>query len=162
ALIDLQPTPEVAREATAAQMTQEELQRPFDLTRGPLLRACLLRLDAEEHILLLTMHHIVSDGWSMGVFTGELTALYGANVTGTDATLPALPIQYPDYAVWQREWLRGAVLETQMAYWKEQLADLPVLDLPTDYPRPAFCTFQGASHDVVLPATLSAGLAALS
>ena len=126
-------------------MASEEAKRPFDLAQGPLFRASLLRLAEDDHVLLLTMHHIVSDGWSMGIFTRELTALYEAFSEGKPSPLPELPIQYADFAVWQREWLQGEVLEKQLSYWRERLGgDLPVLELPTDRSRPAVQTYAGA------------------
>ena len=125
------------RESEAEQQTYEEAQQPFDLAHGPLLRVRLLKLDETEHLLLLTMHHIISDGWSMEVMVRELTALYDAFLEERPSPLPPLPLQYVDYAVWQREWLQGEVLERQLAYWKKQLrGHLPVLALPLDRPRP--------------------------
>ncbi|HEY0735729.1 MAG TPA: amino acid adenylation domain-containing protein, partial [Herpetosiphonaceae bacterium] len=161
-LTDLEALPEDEREPVARRLATEEVQRPFDLAQGPLLRVSLLYLGAEEHVLLLTMHHIVSDGWSMGVFVRELVTLYVAFSEGTTPALPALPIQYADYALWQRRWLSGAVLAAQLDYWKQQLADPPVLDVPTDYLRPAVPSFRGAVHTFLLPAALSAELVALS
>jgi hypothetical protein len=131
------------REAEARQRAQQEGQAPFDLQRGPLFRVRLLRLSEHEHWLLLTLHHIVTDGWSSGVLQRELSALYAARCRGESAGLPALPVQYADYAVWQREWLQGDVLEQQLGYWKQALAELPALDLPTDRPRPAIASFRG-------------------
>jgi amino acid adenylation domain-containing protein len=162
AVVDLQALSKQERTGAARRRAMVEARQPFDLARGPLLRTTLLRLDEEEHLFLLTMHHIVSDGWSIGVFIQETAALYAAFCAGKRSPLPELPIQYADYAVWQREWLRGAVLETQLAYWQQQLADLPVLQLPTDYPRPALTTFQGARHNFAIPQALIAELAALS
>ena len=127
-------------------LAQAEVQQPFDLTQGPLLRATLVRLTDVEHVLLLTMHHIVSDGWSHGVFWRELAMLYEAFTTGQPSPLPALPIQYADFAHWQQQWLQGEVLDTQLTYWKQQLAGVSTLQLPTDYPRPAVQTFRGARH----------------
>ena len=136
-VIDLSALPEEEREAQAERMANEETQQPFDLTRGPLFRFRLVRLAAEQHILLLTMHHIISDGWSLGVLGRELAALYQAYSTGQSSPLAELGIQYADFAVWQREWLQGEVLEKQLAYWREQLGgELPVLELPIDRPRP--------------------------
>src|SRR6185436_9418811 len=106
------------REPEARRRAQEEALRPFDLTRGPVLRARLLRLAPEEHVLLATLHHIVSDGWSMGVLVGDLAALYEAYSQGRPSPLPELPLQYADFAVWQREWLQGERLEAQLAYWR--------------------------------------------
>jgi amino acid adenylation domain-containing protein/non-ribosomal peptide synthase protein (TIGR01720 family) len=137
------------------QLAQEEARRPFDLARGPLLRATLLRQDEGNSILLLTMHHIVSDGWSIGVFFRELTTLYQSFATGQRSPLPELAVQYADFAHWQREWLCGEVLKSQLAYWQTQLADLPVLQLPTDRPRPAEKTYSGARLPIALPAALS-------
>ncbi|HEY0602634.1 MAG TPA: amino acid adenylation domain-containing protein, partial [Herpetosiphonaceae bacterium] len=161
-LVDLQDLPEHERDAEVRRLATSAALQPFDVARGPLLRATLLRLHGESHVLLLTMHHIVADGWSMGVFVGEISALYAATVSGTAPALPALPIQYADYAVWQRDWLQGAVLERQLTYWRQQLADLPVLELPTDYPRPPALSFRGALHPFTLPKTLSDELVALS
>jgi amino acid adenylation domain-containing protein/non-ribosomal peptide synthase protein (TIGR01720 family) len=140
-----------------------EAEKPFDLETGPLLRVTVLRLEPQTHVLLVTMHHIISDGWSIGVLVRELSALYQAYVTDTTHPLPDLPIQYADFAGWQRQWLAGEVLETQLNYWKEQLADIPpLLELPTDHPRPAIQSYRGASHAFVLPQSLSAALNALS
>src|SRR5215208_8083532 len=132
---DLSVLPQAEREAEAKRLALEEKRRPFDLDRGPLFRARLLRLGEEEHVLLISMHHIVSDGWSMGVFWRELGALYGAFSGGEVSPLAELPIQYADYALWQRQWLTGEVLDKQLGYWRRRLAELPVLELPTDHPR---------------------------
>ncbi|HVS00541.1 MAG TPA: amino acid adenylation domain-containing protein [Thermoanaerobaculia bacterium] len=133
-------------ESEALHLAREEARRPFDLTRGPLLRLTLLRLGARDHVLLMTMHHIVSDGWSMGVLLREVAALYG------NLPLPGLAVQYADFAAWQRGWLQGEVLEEQIAYWTRQLAGAPrVLELPTARPRPAVQTFRGTALPVVLP-----------
>ncbi|HEX2081437.1 MAG TPA: amino acid adenylation domain-containing protein [Longimicrobium sp.] len=164
------PLPEVdlgalsgpAREEEALRLATEEARRPFDLARGPLLRTTVLRLGPEEFVFLLTMHHIVSDGWSMQVFARELRALYAAFLLGEPSPLPPLPIQYADFAVWQRQWLQGTVLEEQLAFWTRQLAGVPVLHLPTDHARPAIPTFGGAHHLFRLPAELTAALRALT
>ena len=133
------------KRALVSRLAMEEAQRPFDLVQGPLFRSSVLELGREEHVLLLTMHHIVSDGWSMNVLVNELMALYNAFHLEVSDPLPPLTIQYADYAVWQREWLQGAVLEEQLAYWKQQLAGVPsLLALPTDRPRPAVQTHHGA------------------
>lgn len=161
-LIDLQTWPTSERESEAQRLLILEGRRPFDLTHGPLIRAILLRLDKEEHILLLTMHHIVSDGWSTGVLLRELAALYPAFCAGKPSPLPELPIQYGDFAAWQREWLQGDMFETHLAYWKRQLNALPVLELPTDRPRPAIQTVKGASMLFELPQDLSRGIESLS
>ena len=150
-------------EAEVRRLAAEEAQRPFDLARGPLLRVCLLKLGEEDHGLLLTLHHIVTDGWSLGVFIHELSALYQAFSTGRPSPLAGLPIQYADFAAWQRGWLQGAVLEGQLGYWQEQLAGAPsLLELPTDRPRPAVQSSRGASAVFTLEAELTQGLKALS
>jgi amino acid adenylation domain-containing protein len=160
---DLRAWPASDREPEARRLAGDETQRPFDLARGPLWRALLLRLGDEEHVLLLTMHHIISDGWSMGVLVRELAALYASCAAGAPAPLPELPMQYADYAVWQREFLRGAELERQLAYWRKQLAGAPpVLDLPTDRPRPPAQSFRGRTQTFALSHELSAALQALS
>jgi amino acid adenylation domain-containing protein len=140
-----------------------EAEQPFDLGEGSLFKAKLLHLDAEDNILLLTMHHIIFDGWSTGVLIRELTALYAAFLTGKPSPLPETTIQYVDYVYWQREWLKDEVLESQLAYWKQQLGgNLPVLNLPTDYPRPTVSTFRGARQTLVLPEALREGIKELS
>jgi amino acid adenylation domain-containing protein len=145
-LIDLSHLPETECEAEAQRMADEEAQQPFDLSRGPLFRFRLLRLDEERHILLLNMHHIISDGWSLGVLGRELGALYEAYSAGKSSPLPELTLQYADFAVWQREWLQGDVLEKQLTHWREQLGgELPILDLLTDRPRPVMQTYVGSS-----------------
>src|ERR1043166_7717092 len=139
------------------------LTTPFDLAAGPLFRARLLRLGDEEHVALFTMHHIISDGWSMAILVREVAALYEAGVTGRASPLAALPIQHADYSAWQRDWLRGEVLERHLDYWRAQLADAPAAtELPADRPRPPVMSFRGAWEDVALPAELSGALAALS
>src|SRR5262249_48134065 len=141
----------------------QEACRPFDLARGPLLRASLLRRDRQEYILLLTIHHIAFDGWSMTLLFEELVALYQAFVTGRPLPLPELPIQYADFAVWQRQQLQGESLENYLLYWRQQLSDAPaVLELPSDRPRPAVQTFRGARRYRLLPKALSESLQTLS
>jgi amino acid adenylation domain-containing protein len=153
--------PQERRDTAHARMRQEAEHR-FDLAREPLFRAGLLYLSPDEHLLLLSMHHIVSDGWSLGVLVREIGALYAAQVQGRSPALPALPVQYADYALWQRGWLQGEVLERQLAYWRGQLAGAPeALDLPTDHPRPAMQSFRGGRLAVTLPRELSGALAAL-
>jgi amino acid adenylation domain-containing protein len=139
-----------------------ELEAPFDLERDPLVRARLLRLGDEEHVLAATLHHVISDGWSMGVFIRELTVLYEAFVEGRPSPLPDLPLQYGDFAVWQRGRLGGEVLEKQLAYWREQLRGLPTIELPTDFPRPPVQSHRGAGLWFRLPAETSARLRALA
>ncbi|HEU4326188.1 MAG TPA: amino acid adenylation domain-containing protein [Roseiflexaceae bacterium] len=141
---------------------EAEAALPFDLHAGPLLRVALLRRDATDHVLVATMHHIVSDGWSVGVLLRELSELYAAALSGRPAPLPPPALQYADFAHWQREWLQGAALERQLAYWRRQLAAPTVLQLPTDAPRPAVQTFAGAVERFVLPAALTADLRALA
>ncbi len=158
-LSDLSALPDPAREAEARRMIKEEAGQPFDLTRGPLLRVKLLALTPREHILVLNVHHIVFDGWSVDVLLGELTALYNAFAAGAPAPLSALAIQYVDFAVWQQQ---GQALEAQLAYWQRQLHNLAPLDIPTDFPRPPVQAFQGASQEIALPPALHAGLTALS
>ena len=156
---DLSALPHGERDARAEWLAQDEAQTPFDLAAGPLIRARLLRLEAHDHIVLFTVHHIVSDGWSMGVLVREVAALYGAYVQGLPSPLPELPVQYADFAHWQRQWLRGDVLQQQLDYWTGQLADAPtLLALPTDRPRPAVQTYNGAQHAFTIDATTTAGL----
>ncbi|MEJ6480692.1 condensation domain-containing protein [Nostoc punctiforme UO1] len=135
-VVDLRELPEAQKEAVVQQLITEESQRCFDLVQGPLLRCTLLRIHEQEHIVLFTIHHIVSDGWSMGVFVQELATLYQAFCAGKPSPLPELPIQYADFAIWQKQWLQGEVLEAQLSYWKKQLgSNLPILQLPTVRPR---------------------------
>ncbi|HEU4881057.1 MAG TPA: amino acid adenylation domain-containing protein [Longimicrobium sp.] len=150
-------------EAELQRLLSEEARAPFDLERGPLFRGRLIRLAADDHVLLITMHHIVSDGWSMGVLVGELSALYAAHVQGREADLPELPVQYADYAAWQRGWIRGELLDRQASYWERALAGAPeLLELPTDRARPQKQDFAGDSVDVALDEELTAALKALS
>ncbi len=163
AVTDLSALPAPQREAEATRLATAEAQRPFDLAAGPLVRAGLLRLAAAEHILLLTLHHIVGDDWSSSVLTQELAALYDAFSHGRPSPLPDLRLQYADFAAWQRGWLQGEVLETQLGYWRRQLAGAPpVLELPTDRPRPAVQTFNGAYQSFTLPASLTRQLKAFT
>ncbi|HVG44527.1 MAG TPA: condensation domain-containing protein, partial [Longimicrobium sp.] len=153
---------EADREAAFERRQGEETRRAFDLSAGPLFRAVLLRLGAEDHALLLSMHHIVSDGWSLGVLQREVGALYAAYREGRESPLPELAVQYADYAVWQREQLAGEVLDRQLSYWRERLAGAPeLLELPTDHPRPAVQTYRGATVPVELSLELLEGLQAL-
>src|SRR5215213_855724 len=137
-------------EAVARRMAAEEGNRPFDLARGPLLRARLLRFGADEHVLLLTMHHIISDGWSMAVLFNELGQLYAAFSRGQESPLEELPIQYADYAVWQRERLQGDVLEGQLKYWREQLGGEPLPVLKIGRPRAARASYRGGQEAIEL------------
>ncbi|HKH43625.1 MAG TPA: condensation domain-containing protein, partial [Thermoanaerobaculia bacterium] len=161
-VVDLAGLPQALRDAEASRRIAEEALRPFDLSRGPLLRAALLRLGAEEHAALLTLHHIVSDGWSMQVLVEEIGALYAAFAEGRPSPLPELPVQYADYAAWQRSWLSGEVLEAELGAWRQRLAGLPPrLELPTDRPRPAVQTHRGAVRSLALSPELSSRLTAL-
>ncbi|HEX8558455.1 MAG TPA: amino acid adenylation domain-containing protein [Pyrinomonadaceae bacterium] len=160
---DLGAFAEAEREAEARRLAAEEAARPVDLAAGPLLRARLLRLSEEEHVLLLTMHHIVTDGWSMGILVNEVAALYAAFLKGEESPLPELTVQYADFAAWQREWMQGEVLERELQYWRGQLGgELPALELPTDRPRPAVQAFRGASKSFVLGGDLNRALSRLS
>ncbi|MCP4660645.1 MAG: amino acid adenylation domain-containing protein, partial [bacterium] len=162
-VVDLEALPPEAREAEARRLAAAEARQPFDLARGPLLRATLVRLAKEEHVGLFTMHHIVSDGWSIGVLIRELTALQEALSQGQPSPLGELVVQYADYAAWQRQWLVGEVLGTQLNYWREKLAGAPArLELPTDRPRPAVQSYRGHSLAVALSEELSAAVNALS
>ena len=154
---------ESEREIEAQRLANEEANRPFHLEQEPLFRVTLLQLGETEYVLLLTMHHIISDGWSLGVFVRELTELYQGFCTGKPPVLPSLPIQYADFAVWQRQWLSGEILVPQLDYWKQQLLDAPgLLELPTDRPRPAVQTFRGGYYCAALSQELSAELTTLS
>ena len=160
--VDLTELPEDSREAEVRRLTRWEARRPFDLARGPLLRVLLLQLGEQEHAALLTMHHIVSDGWSMGVMVRELTELYRAFRHGLPSPLPELPVQYADYVYWQRAWLEGEILAGQVAYWTRQLAGIPpLLELPLDRPRPLVRSLRGARSALRFPAGLAEALEAL-
>ena len=162
-VVDLQELPESERSAQAQRLMNEEVKYAFDLTRGPLLRPALLRLGLENHILMLTVHHTAFDGWSVVVFSRELSALYNAFSQGKPSPLPELLIQYADFAHWQRQWLQGEMLQTQVSYWKKKLAGAPPsLDLPTDRPRPAVQTHHGAHQSILLPKAVSKALKDLS
>lgn len=161
-VIHLRQLPHPGAEVEALNLASELIQQPFDLTAGPLFRPVLLRLSEEDHILLVMMHHMVCDAWSLKVFYRELSVLYSAFREGKPSPLPDLPIQYADFAVWQREWLRGEVLERQLAYWRQRLAGLQVIDLPTDNARPPMQKFEGAVHGLELSHELAQRLKALS
>ncbi|HEX2090982.1 MAG TPA: amino acid adenylation domain-containing protein, partial [Longimicrobiaceae bacterium] len=161
--VDLTALPAAAREAEARRLAEADAARPFDLARGPLLRAALVQTGEGEHVLLLCMHHIVSDGWSMGVLFREVSALYNAFVAGRPSPLPELPVQYADYALWQRAWLSGETLDAQLAYWRVRLDGAPpLLELPTDHPRPAVAGNRGAVRGFVLSAVGTQALRALA
>jgi amino acid adenylation domain-containing protein len=162
-LIDLSTLPHEEREREAQRRATEEARLPFDLATGPLMRASVVRLGAEDHVLLVTMHHIVSDGWSMGVLIREVGALYRAYLNNEPSPFAELPVQYADYAAWQRRWLAGEIFETHLRYWKKQLGgELPVLNLPTDKPRPEVQSFRGSSESLQLSVQLAQALNALS
>ena len=157
--LDLSALPEEERAARLKESAQQHERQPFDLRSGPLLRVQLIRLAPDEHVLLVNMHHIIADGWSSGVLTRELSVLYAAAVSGTEAQLAPLPVQYADYAIWQRQWLQGEVLDRQLSFWRAQLRDAPpLLQLPTDRARPAVASFHGGVSRFELTAELSRGL----
>jgi len=154
-VIDLQHLPSHEQEAEVLRLTTEDAKRPFDLTKGPLIRFSFLLLSQVELVMIVNMHHIVADGWSLGILTHEVETLYDAFSAGNPSPLPELPIQYVDYAVWQQRQIQGKALEHQQAYWKQQLADAPtLLGLPTDHPRPSMQTFNGAIYTLTLSPTL--------
>ncbi|HEY2510863.1 MAG TPA: amino acid adenylation domain-containing protein, partial [Polyangiaceae bacterium] len=159
---DLSGLPPEAREAEARRRAAEEAARPFSLERGPLLRTTLLRLAPDEHVLLLVMHHVASDGWSLGVLVKELEALYEAFHGGRSSPLPPLLVQYADFALWQRAYLRGERLEGDLAYWKSALGGVPVLALPTDRPRPPVQSYRGEVHTFALSSALTRALRQLA
>jgi hypothetical protein len=162
--VDLTGRPESEREEEVQRLVSEEARRPFDLAQGPLFRSKLLRLSEDDHLLLLTMHHIVSDGWSMGILHRELSILYGALSRSQPSPLPALPIQYADYSVWQRERLQGEVFDRQLSYWTKHLEGIPeVLNLPTDHRRGAVVqNHRGVRQSFVLSKDLTEQVKALS
>ena len=161
--IDLRHFPEADRDVEARRVLAQELRKPFDLSCGPLLRVCLLQLAPSKHILLIVVHHIVSDGWSIGILLRELSSNYAACVNEKPVCLPALSIQYGDFTVWQREWSEHGALDRQLSYWKQTLKDAPAVSaLSTDYPRAAAQTYRGARHSFILPERLSENLKALS
>jgi amino acid adenylation domain-containing protein len=162
-VIDLTSLSLEQRQAKAQQLLHEDASAPFDLTQGPLIRTILLKLDEQQHVFLVVIHHIVSDGWSLVLFFQELTAIYEAFAHGEESPLPELKIQYADYAAWQRDWLSGDVLQTQLSYWVKKLGgEVPALELPTDRPRPAVQTFNGAREWLVLPESLTEAIQDLS
>lgn len=162
-LIDLRHIPVADQAATVQVMAQQEISQVFDLVNGPLLRAKLLQLADDEFVLFTTMHHIITDGWSIGVFIHELGQFYSAHAHGRPLTLPELPIQYADFAAWQRQQMQGPVLAEHLRYWQQRLAGAPsVLELPTDRPRPSIQTFGGARRLFILPRAVGDGLKTLS
>ncbi|HEV2736931.1 MAG TPA: condensation domain-containing protein, partial [Longimicrobiaceae bacterium] len=162
-VVDLRALPEDARDAGAARLAREEAARPFDLATGPLLRATVLRLSGTDAVVLFTLHHVVSDGWSQDVLVRDLSELYAAAAEGRAPALPPLPVQYADHAVWQREWLSGEVLVAQLAWWRERLAGAPhLLELPTDRPRPPAPSDRAERAALALSAGTTRALRALS
>ncbi len=159
---DLRPLPDAERDARATELATEQARKPFDLAKGPLIRTTLVQMGEEEFNFLLTLHHIVCDGWSLGVFFDELTSIYESFATGEPSPLPQLAVQYADFAVSQKRWLDGPEAETHLNYWKKQLTDLPVLRLPVDRPRPAVPTYAGARHTFAIPMDLHGALRDLS
>ena len=144
-IIDLSTKPENDREVSLAQYLEAEAWRPFDLSTGPLVRASIVKLADEEYILFFMPHHSVFDGWSWSVFKKELFSLYDAFAAGKASPLPDLPIQYADFSCWQNEWLKGKEAEKQLAYWRNKLSgELPVLEIPTDFPRPVIQPIRGS------------------
>jgi amino acid adenylation domain-containing protein/FkbH-like protein len=161
--IDLDRLDSAAREVATARRLREEFSTPFDLRAGPLIRGLLIRTQADEHVLLLTMHHIVSDGWSLGVLLDDLGASYDDIRANRPSTLPALPIQYADYAQWQRRWVAGPEVQRQLQYWIQHLQGSPeLLELPTDRPRPVVQSYRGSSEPVNLGRELTADLQTLA
>lgn len=162
-VVDLTSLTDVVQDAELARLIEKETHRQFDLTAGPLFRAQLFLLGRDHAVLLVTLHHIITDGWSMGIFWDELSALYTSQRTGHTATLARLPIQYADFAVWQREWLQGDTLRQQVHYWTTQLANAPsALELPLDFPRPVLQSLRGAMETFTLSRALTQDLKTLS
>jgi len=160
--LDLRQTDQAEREERLQEVLLAEARHGFELSSGPLIRAKLIRMAEDEQVLMVNMHHIVSDGWSMEIMVGELARLYEAYTQGQESPLPELEIQYGDYAVWQREWLQGEVLETQLQYWKERLDGVAVLEVPTDRGRPAVAGDRAASENLRLSEEVTTGLKELS
>ncbi|QFG00391.1 amino acid adenylation domain-containing protein [Psychrobacillus glaciei] len=160
---DLSILEEVALAQNYLELLETEIHHSFDLEKGPLIRACLIRKTSQDHVLLVNMHHAITDGWSMDIFVRELNAFYEKHTAGKSLDLPELPIQYGDYATWQKDWLKEKVLANQLAYWKEQLrGELPVLQLPMDRQRPAKQTFNGNKQSIVISTELVQALKALN
>ncbi|HEX7735073.1 MAG TPA: amino acid adenylation domain-containing protein [Ktedonobacteraceae bacterium] len=162
-VVDLSTLPQAQQDRIVRRIVNEETQQPFDLAGGPLLRALLLQLADNEHVLVLNLHHIIADGWSQEVLVRELSALYRAYVHARVSPLPDLPLQYADYTLWQQAWLKGEILQSHLDYWQQQLAGAPtMLELPTDRPRPAVQTFRGSQSPFLVPQELTEGLKTLS
>ncbi|MDB9510450.1 condensation domain-containing protein [Kamptonema animale CS-326] len=162
-IVDLREISQMAREEEAQRLVFEEVQKLFDLSKLPLLRVKVLRIEETEHILLVTMHHIISDAWSIGILLEEIATLYAAFLNEKESQLSAIKIQYADFAIWQRNRLSREVLESQISYWKQQLADLPTLiKLPCDRPRPAVQNYRGAIQSLKIDKDLAEGISLLS
>ncbi|AVZ29697.1 linear gramicidin synthase subunit B [Nodularia spumigena UHCC 0039] len=161
-VIDLQSLPPQQQTQAAENLAKLEASQPFDLTQAPLMRVKLIRLTPHQTTLLLTLHHIIADGWSRGILLRELAICYRAFIKGEKPSLPELPIQYADFALWQREWLQKEEMTAQLAYWRQKLAALPTLELPTDYPRSPLQKFQGKTESYLLPKNLLESLKNLS
>ena len=160
--IDLRTYSSQPPELTSKEIVRQEAQRPFDLSQDPLFRVKLLRLNEEDHVLLINLQHMISDGWSFGVLHREISTLYEAFETGDISPLPELPLQYGDYALWQKEWFQGTRLEKLLSYWKPNLSNLPTLQMPTDRPRPSKTTYKGARLGFTIGKSLTAQLKELS
>ena len=159
---DLRAVNPALRSQEVDRLQREYAEQPFDLSKGPLLRTRLLQIEDESYVLLITMHHIISDGWSIGVLFGEVGALYNAFKQGLPSPLSDLQIQYADYAAWQRAYLKDAIFDVQLGYWKKNLLNLPVLQLPTDRPRTQVQTSHGATELLHIPKNLSRALGEFS
>ena len=159
--VDLRSLQVPEREDEAERLLAAAGGEPFDLATGPLLRTLLVRIDDEDYVFHVVMHHIVSDAWSLDIFWNELSTVWDCFAAGESSPLPELPLQYADFAVWERDWLSGPVLAELVSYWKGQLADLPVVELPTDWPRPPVPSGRGAVHYVTVPGSVTSGLKAL-
>src|SRR2546425_1126787 len=161
-IADLSDWPYESGEKKMYRLLDAEARRPFDLSSDLMIHATLVRLGKEDHTLLLVIHHVACDGWSIDILFRELAALYEALSNHRPSPLPDLPIQYADFAVWQRQRLQGEIVQSQLYYWKEQLSGIPVLELPTDRPRPAVQTFRGKRQSLALPKKMSDELKVLS
>jgi aspartate racemase len=162
-VIDLRSWRVEEREAEAQRIVNVEARKPFNLATGPLLRVQLLRLEEEEFIVMLSMHHIIADGWSMDVLIREIMVLYQAMSAGEESLLPELPLQYADYARWQRQYLQGEILEAQLSYWQKQLEGIPpLLELPSDHPRPPEQSYRGTTRSLMFSPELTEKLRSAS
>uniref|UniRef100_UPI0009B8455B hybrid non-ribosomal peptide synthetase/type I polyketide synthase n=1 Tax=Paenibacillus polymyxa TaxID=1406 RepID=UPI0009B8455B len=160
--VDLRGEVNTNRKNLALKLVVQEARIPFNIASGPLIRSKLIRVEDESYILALNLHHLVTDGWSMGILGQEISILYGAFLTGEPSPLPELEIQYVDFAYWQRRWIETDALQTQKAYWHQKLEHLPPLELPTDYPRPARQSFKGDMETFLFPSSLAEALADFS